>query len=81
MIVDPPVLSIRAKFPRPAREIVEAFAGVPTGHAVDAMGGSGAIDHRIKPLEVSGKVMVGVALTCNAGPADSDSPVASPSPR
>jgi 4-hydroxy-4-methyl-2-oxoglutarate aldolase len=70
MIVDPPVLSIRAKFPRPARKIVEAFAGVPTGHAVDAMGGSGAIDHRIKPLEVSGKVMVGVALTCNAGPAD-----------
>lgn len=70
MIVDPPVLSIRAKFPRPARKIVEAFAGVPTGHAVDAMGGSGAIDHRIKPLEVSGKVMIGVALTCNAGPAD-----------
>ena len=70
MIVDPPVLSIRAKFPRPARKIVEAFAGVPTGHAVDAMGGSGAIDPRIKPLEVSGTVMVGVALTCNAGPAD-----------
>jgi 4-hydroxy-4-methyl-2-oxoglutarate aldolase len=70
MIVDPPVLSIRAKFPRPGRKIVEAFAGIPTGHAVDAMGGGGALDHRIKPLEASGKVMIGVALTCNAGPAD-----------
>src|SRR5215472_9580085 len=70
MIVDPPILSIRAKFPRPARKIVEAFTGVPTGHAVDAMGGSGAIDYRIKPLKVSEKVMVGVALTCSAGPAD-----------
>ena len=70
MIVDPPILSIRAKFQRPERKIVEAFAGVPTGHAVDAMGGSGAIDYRIKALQLSEKVMVGVALTCSAGPAD-----------
>ncbi len=29
---------------------IAAFAGVPTGHAVDAMGGRGALDYRIKPL-------------------------------
>ncbi|WP_158812802.1 RraA family protein [Methylocapsa sp. S129] len=70
MIVDPPVLTIRAKFPRPAREIVEGFAGAPTGNVVDAMGGGGALDHRIKPLPPSAKIMVGVALTCDCGPSD-----------
>ena len=70
MIVDPPLLTIRARFPRPAKEMVEAFAGAPTGNVVDAMGGSGALDYRIKPLEPSGKIMVGVAVTCACGPAD-----------
>ena len=70
MIVDPPVLAIRAEFPRPSREIVEGFADVPTGNIVDAMGGGGALDYRIKPLAPSAKVMVGVALTCDCGPAD-----------
>jgi 4-hydroxy-4-methyl-2-oxoglutarate aldolase len=70
MIVDPPLLTIRAGFLRPAKEIVEAFAGVPTGNIVDAMGGSGALDCRIKPLAPSDKVLVGVALTCDCGPAD-----------
>jgi 4-hydroxy-4-methyl-2-oxoglutarate aldolase len=70
MIVDPPVLTIRANFPRPTRKTVDGFAGAPTGNVVDAMGGSGAIDYRIKPLESVSKVTVGVALTCNAGPSD-----------
>jgi 4-hydroxy-4-methyl-2-oxoglutarate aldolase len=70
MIVDPPLLTIRAGFLRPAKETVEAFAGVPTGNIVDALGGSGALDYRIKPLALSGKVLVGVALTCDCGPAD-----------
>jgi 4-hydroxy-4-methyl-2-oxoglutarate aldolase len=70
MIVDPPLLTIRARFPRPAKEMVEAFAGAATGNVVDAMGGSGALDYRIKPLEPSGKIMVGVAVTCACGPAD-----------
>jgi 4-hydroxy-4-methyl-2-oxoglutarate aldolase len=70
MIVDPPLLTIRARFPRPAKEMVEAFAGAPTGNVVDAMGGSGALDYRIKPLEPSDKIMVGVAVTCACGPAD-----------
>jgi 4-hydroxy-4-methyl-2-oxoglutarate aldolase len=70
MIVDPPLLTIRAGFLRPAKEIVDGFAGVPTGNMVDAMGGSGALDYRIKPLAPSDKVLVGVALTCDCGPAD-----------
>jgi 4-hydroxy-4-methyl-2-oxoglutarate aldolase len=70
MIVDPPLLTIRAGFSRPAKEIVASFAGVPIGNIVDAMGGGGALDHRIKPLESSGKGLIGVALTCDCGPAD-----------
>jgi 4-hydroxy-4-methyl-2-oxoglutarate aldolase len=70
VIVDPPILTIRANFPRPGKELVAAFAGVPTGNVVDAIGGAGALDYRIKPLEASANVMVGVAVTCNCGPAD-----------
>jgi 4-hydroxy-4-methyl-2-oxoglutarate aldolase len=43
---------------------------VPTGYAVDAMGGRGGLDHRIKPLAPVVPVMVGVAVTCHCGPAD-----------
>jgi 4-hydroxy-4-methyl-2-oxoglutarate aldolase len=70
MIKDPPLLTIRRDFPRPAPEIVAAFAGVPTGYAVDAMGGRGGLDYRIKPLVQATSVLVGVAVTCHCGPAD-----------
>jgi 4-hydroxy-4-methyl-2-oxoglutarate aldolase len=70
MIVDPPALTIRAEFERPDQALVASFAGVATGFVVDAMGGGGALDYRIKPLAPSAVVMVGAALTCNAGPAD-----------
>jgi 4-hydroxy-4-methyl-2-oxoglutarate aldolase len=70
MIVDPPLLTIRAGFSRPAKEIVAGFAGVPVGNIVDAMGGGGALDFRIKPLDSSSSSLVGVALTCDCGPAD-----------
>jgi len=70
MIKDPPLLTIRRNFPRPKAEQVAAFAGVPTGYAVDALGGRGALDYRIKPLAPVRSVMVGVAITCHCGPAD-----------
>jgi 4-hydroxy-4-methyl-2-oxoglutarate aldolase len=70
MIKDPPLLSIRRRFARPAVDIVTAFRGVPTGYLVDAMGGRGALDHRIRPLLPGKSDLVGVALTCHAGPAD-----------
>jgi 4-hydroxy-4-methyl-2-oxoglutarate aldolase len=70
MITDPPLLKIRRGFSRPSEALLAAFAGVPTGYLVDAMGGRGCLDHRIKPLVVASSVMVGTAVTCHAGPAD-----------
>ena len=70
MIKDPPLLTINRNFTRPAPETVAAFAGVPTGYAVDAMGGRGGLDYRIKPLVQAKSVLVGIAVTCHCGPAD-----------
>jgi 4-hydroxy-4-methyl-2-oxoglutarate aldolase len=70
MINDPPLLRIRRGFNRPPGKLLAGFADVPTGHLVDAMGGRGCIGYHIKPLVQSDKVMVGVAVTCHAGPAD-----------
>src|SRR5260370_25751004 len=70
MIVDPPLLRIRRGFPRPSAKLLAGFAGAPTGNVVDAMDGRGCLDFSIKPLEPPGAVMVGTAVTCDAGPAD-----------
>jgi 4-hydroxy-4-methyl-2-oxoglutarate aldolase len=70
MIEDAPLLTIRRRYPRPSPTELAAFAGVPTGFVVDALGGSGALDHRIKPIGTSAPNFAGVALTCHAGPAD-----------
>ncbi len=70
MIKDPPVLRIRRHFPRPAAELVIALTGASTGHLVDCMGGSGALDWRIKPLSAPVSGICGVAVTCDAGPGD-----------
>ncbi|MBA3519550.1 MAG: RraA family protein [Rhizobiales bacterium] len=70
MINDAPLLTMRRDFPRPSPDEVAAFANVPTGHVIDALGGRGALDHRVKPLAPPAAVLVGVALTCHAGPAD-----------
>ena len=70
MIDEPPLLKIRAAFSRPPAEQIAAFAGLQTGYAVDAMGGRGALDYRIKPLWPVGRPLAGVALTCHCGPAD-----------
>jgi len=70
MIKDPPLLTIRRDFPRPSADVIDAFAGVPTGYAVDAMGGRGGLDYRIKPVTPVQVVLVGVAVTCACGPAD-----------
>jgi 4-hydroxy-4-methyl-2-oxoglutarate aldolase len=70
MIDDPPLLTIRRSFQRPERSLVEAFAGTPTGFIVDAMGGRGALDWRIKPLPGTPVRFAGAALPCVNGPAD-----------
>jgi 4-hydroxy-4-methyl-2-oxoglutarate aldolase len=70
MITDPPLLRIQRNFLRPKHEVVKQFTGAATGHLVDAMGGAGALDIGIKPLDAINSSFCGVALTCNAGPAD-----------
>lgn len=70
MIDDPPLLRIRRHFPRPAPASLAALAGLQTGFIADALGGRGALDHRIKPLAPLPKPLVGVALTCHCGPGD-----------
>jgi 4-hydroxy-4-methyl-2-oxoglutarate aldolase len=70
MITDPPALTIRRGFARPDAGLVAALAGVPTGHAVDAMGGRGGLDWRVKPLVPMAGPMLGVAVTCDCGPSD-----------
>src|SRR5271154_6437803 len=68
MIEEPPPLIFAASAARPPAEVVERFRGVPTSFIVDAMGGSGALDWRIKPL--IGRALGGVALPCDCGPLD-----------
>jgi 4-hydroxy-4-methyl-2-oxoglutarate aldolase len=70
VIKNPPLLKIRRSFARPSAQLLAGFAGVPTGYLVDAMGGRGCLDYRIKPLVGKSSVMLGVAMTCHAGPAD-----------
>ncbi|MEO6565095.1 MAG: RraA family protein [Casimicrobiaceae bacterium] len=55
---------------RPTAAQVEALRGTPTGFLVDAMGGSGALHYRIKPAIADQTGFCGVAVTCDAGPAD-----------
>ncbi|MGO4722612.1 MULTISPECIES: RraA family protein [unclassified Inquilinus] len=70
MIDDPPLLTIRRRFARPDPTLVDALRGVQTGFVVDGMDGSGALHHRIKPIDPALAGFVGVAVTCDCGPAD-----------
>ncbi|MFN9504607.1 MAG: RraA family protein [Rubrivivax sp.] len=69
MIEDlPPIRT--ATLQRPDAVLVEQLRGTPTGFIVDALGGSGALDYRLKPAIAEQYAFCGVALTCHAGPAD-----------
>ena len=70
MLKDPPLLTIRRSFQRPAREVMAKLAGAQTGHIVDAMLGRAALDHHIKPVDPETAQFVGPALTCHAGADD-----------
>lgn len=69
-MIDVPPLIQRQSFTRPTPDQVQAFLGTPTGFIVDAMGGSGALDHRLRPAIAEQYAFCGVALTVNAGPGD-----------
>ncbi len=70
MISNSPVLTVRRDFARPDPSLIVRFAGVAAVHVVDAMGGHGALDYRIKPLDPNTASFVGPALTCHAGADD-----------
>ncbi|MGL4444516.1 MAG: RraA family protein, partial [Alsobacter sp.] len=70
MIEDPPLVTLRRPTRRPSPAQIEALKGVQTGFLVDAMGGRGALDHRIRVLAGLPADFCGVALTCHAGPCD-----------
>jgi 4-hydroxy-4-methyl-2-oxoglutarate aldolase len=70
LIDDAPKVSARTPIRRPRPEQVSALHDVPTGFVVDALGGGGALDYRIKPVVPEQAAFCAVAVTCNAGPAD-----------
>ena len=70
MIDNAPIIQIAEPLRRPRPEQVAALTGVPTGFLVDALGGAGALDYRIKPVVPEQSTFCGPAITCNAGPAD-----------
>ena len=70
MIADPPLLTVRRRFPRPSRASLRALAKAQTGHIVDAMNGRGALDFTVKPIDPKRSRFIGTALTCETGPSD-----------
>jgi len=60
-MAEPHDLTIRRDWPRPDAAALDAFRDVPTGFVVDALGRSGALDHRIRPVW-DGPAFVGAAL-------------------
>ncbi len=70
MLDNPPLLTLHRGHRRPAPALLERFRGAQTSHLVDAMGGRGALDWRIKPLDPACADFVGPALTAFAYPAD-----------
>ncbi len=72
MIGEPPLIRLLTKGSRkrPTQEQIDAFAGAQTGHVCDALGGSGALDPMIKPMDGCPISFCGPALTADCGPAD-----------
>jgi 4-hydroxy-4-methyl-2-oxoglutarate aldolase len=71
MIEEPPILTIRANFPRPTAAQIAAFKDVPTGFVCDAMGGQGALASAIQPIGGGRDIdcrAVGPALIADNGP-------------
>jgi 4-hydroxy-4-methyl-2-oxoglutarate aldolase len=70
MLEDPPILTIKRAWTRPAPALLARLKGVQTGQAIDAMDGRGALAAEIKPLDAARCTFVGTAITCETGPND-----------
>lgn len=60
-MAEPAALMIRRHWTRADPNALDALRGVPTGFVVDALGRSGALDHRIRPVW-DGPAFIGSAL-------------------
>lgn len=69
MIGDPVMLTIRQNIERPAKALLKAFDGMPTGFVTDAYNGKGCLDFEIKPL-MPAMTFHGPAITAFCGPMD-----------
>lgn len=74
-MAEAPLITIRRSFPRPDSATLQAFADVPSGFLVDALGRAGALDFRIKPVW-SSPPFVGCALPVWTTPRDNLAPYA-----
>ncbi|WP_179954295.1 RraA family protein [Denitrobaculum tricleocarpae] len=73
MIEDPPILTVQRDVTRAPEATVAAFKGVATSNLIDALGGTGALQHSIKPLGVADGLpfkFCGSAVTALCGPSD-----------
>jgi 4-hydroxy-4-methyl-2-oxoglutarate aldolase len=77
VIEDPPLLQIRRNFTRPDRALLARFVNVQTEHLADAMGGRGALDFLVKPVDPDRANFTGSAVTSLCGPGDNLALVAS----
>ena len=75
MAANPPVLTVRRNFPRPAEALVARFRDAPSGWVVDANGRRGALDYRIRPITRAMR-FAGVALTVHSRARDNLAPYA-----
>ena len=69
MIGEPVKLTVRQYFNRPSKAQIEAFEGISTGFLVDAQNGTGALKHRIKPLDTQ-MAFAGAVITVHVEPRD-----------
>ena len=70
MIEDSPLLTLKRTTQRPAKDKVDALAKASTCVLVDCLGGRGALCQTVKAINPDEACFAGVALTCDAGPAD-----------
>lgn len=66
-------LTAKRTIPRAEAAAIATFAAAPVGNVVDALGRSGAMDHRLKPITRADR-FAGAALTVDAGPGDNLAP-------
>ena len=69
MIGEPVKLTVRQHFSRPSKAQIAAFEGISTGFLVDAQNGTGALKHRIKPLQTQ-MAFAGAVITVHVEPRD-----------